>query len=251
MGRQREKIGNVGGRWGGVLLVVVVVWLCLSHLKMQFCEHWCALKSHLHPWVVTLSARTVFLQNSCQNGSCWIGKYLREIFKHRLQTLLRITKNPEVVAACWRPAWCLCRCSLECIWRKELLCSFTWVAEFHVYCKFSCLNYLVHIIFFFYVGPTTLLVPSKPYFCWHTDHSESSVFQTQHFSHFLVIPHVLLHLLPPTFSHAVQLYPVPFICAKIEKILTWKFCLCCVLQWCLNCYIGKLSKDLLRVLGIP
>lgn len=148
MGRQREKIGNVGGRWGGVLLVVVVVWLCLSHLKMQFCEHWCALKSHLHPWVVTLSARTVFLQNSCQNGSCWIGKYLREIFKHRLQTLLRITKNPEVVAACWRPAWCLCRCSQECIWRKELLCSFTWVAEFHVYYKFLCLNYLVHIIFF-------------------------------------------------------------------------------------------------------
>lgn len=164
MGRQREKIGNVGGRWGGVLLVVVVVWLCLSHLKMQFCEHWCALKSHLHPWVVTLSARTVFLQNSCQNGSCWIGKYLREIFKHRLQTLLRITKNPEVVAACWRPAWCLCRCSQECIWRKELLCSFTWVAEFHVYCKFSCLNYSVHIIFFFLCGANHFISPFQTIF---------------------------------------------------------------------------------------
>lgn len=101
--------------------------------------------------------------------------------------------------------------------------------------------------FFSYVGPTTLLVPSKPYFCWHADHSKSSVLQTQHFSHFLVIHHVTA---PPTFSHSLQLDPIPFICAKIEKIQTWKLCMCCILQWCLNYCIVKLSKDLLSVLGI-
>ena len=49
-------------------------------------------------WAVTLSARTVFIQNSWKNESCSIEKYLSE--KRRPQTLLGITKNPEVVAAC-------------------------------------------------------------------------------------------------------------------------------------------------------
>lgn len=106
----------------------------------------------------------------------------------------------------------------------------------------------MHIIFFFLCGANHFIGPFQTIFL--LAYRSQRVISVSDSALLPFLGDTSRVTAPPTFSHAVQLYPVPFICAKIEKILTWKFCLCCVLQWCLNCYIVKLSKDLLRVLGI-